>query len=124
MKNLFAMVVLAAVLAVPATAAGIDGKWKGAMPSRDGNTREVVFQFKAEGANLSGNFVGPMGREIAIKDGKISADSISFSISLDFNGSMVKIDYTGKLSGEDLNMRMQREGASRSVEFALKRAGS
>ena len=112
------------VLAIPATAAEIDGKWKGAMSSRDGNAREVAFQFKAEGAALTGNFIGPMGREIAIQDGKVSGDSISFSVSLEFNGSMVKIGYAGKLSGGELNMRMQREAASRSVEFTLKRAGS
>ena len=123
MRDLVAVLTIAAVLSIPAMADGIDGKWKGAMPSRDGNSREAAFEFKAEGSTLTGNFIGPMGREIAIKDGKISGDSIAFSVSLDFNGSMVKIGYTGKLSGGDLNMRMQREGASRSVEFTLKRSG-
>ena len=122
MRNLVALVTIAAALAIPAMAADIDGKWKGAMPSRDGNTREVAFQFKAEGGNLTGNFIGPMGREIEIKDGKVSGDAISFSVSLEFNGSMVKIGYTGKISAGDLNMRMLRDGASRSVEFTLKKA--
>ncbi len=124
MRNLVALVTIAAALAIPAVAADIDGKWNGAMPSRDGNPREVSFQFKAEGAKLTGHFIGPMGREIAIQDGKVAGDSISFSVSLDFNGNMVKIGYTGKLSGGDLKMKMQREGASRSVEFTLKRAGA
>lgn len=123
MRHLITLVTLAALSAIPVLSADVSGKWKGAMPSRDGNSREVVFQFQSDGPKLNGNFIGPMGREIAIADGKVSGDSISFSVSVDFNGSMVKIGYTGKLTGEDLNMRMQREGASRSVEFTLKRAG-
>jgi hypothetical protein len=123
MRNLISFATLVGILAIPAMAAGIDGKWKGEMPSRDGNAREVSFQFKAEAAKLTGHFMGPMGREIPIQDGRVSGDSISFFISLDFNGNMVKIGYTGKLSSGNLNMKMQREGASRSVEFTLKRAG-
>ena len=115
---------MAAMLAVPALAADFDGKWKGTMPSRDGNAREVSFLFHSEGAALTGNFIGPMGREVAISDGKIEGEALSFSVSVDFNGSMVKIRYNGKLSGEDLTMKMQREGATRSVEFSLKKAGS
>jgi hypothetical protein len=124
MRHLVALVTATAWLAVSATAADVNGKWKGAMPSRDGNAREVSFQFKAAGANLTGNFIGSMGREIEIKDGKVTGDSISFSLSLEFNGNMVKVNYTGKFSGDDLNMKMQREGAPRSVEFTLKRAGA
>ena len=124
MKRLFALSAITALLAIPAMAADFNGKWKGAMPSRDGNSREVVFQFKTDGTNLTGNFIGPMGREVEIKDGKVSGASISFNVSLDFNGSMVKITYSGISSGEDLNMKMQREGVPRSVEFTLKRAGA
>ena len=124
MRHLVALVTTTALLAISAMAADVNGKWKGAMPSRDGNAREVSFQFKTDGANLTGNFMGPMGREINIKDGRVAGDSISFSLSLEFNGSMVKVNYTGKFSGDDLNMKMQREGAPRSVEFTLKRAGA
>ena len=124
MRHLVTLATMVALLALPAFGADFNGKWKGAMPSRDGNSREAAFQFHAIGATLTGNFTGPMGREIEIKDGKVVGDSISFSVSLDLNGNMTKINYTGKLAGEDLNMRMQREGASRSVEFTLKRAGA
>ena len=124
MRYQIALVTMAALMAVQALAADLNGKWKGAMPSRDGNARDISFQFQADGGNLTGSFIGPMGREIAIKDGKVSGDSISFSVSLELNGNFVKIGYTGKLSGEELSMKMQREGASRSVEFTLKRAGA
>lgn len=124
MRHWGALVIAAALLALPAMAADVSGKWKGAMPSRDGKSREVSFQFKADGAKLMGNFIGPMGREVAINEGKVTGDSIWFSVSVDFNGSMVKINYSGKLVGEELNMKMQREGAPRSVEFTLKRVGA
>ncbi len=123
MRTIFTFA-LAAMLAVPALAADFNGKWKGALPSRDGNTRDVAFLFHVEGGKLTGQFMGPMGREVAISDGKVEGDAISFAVSLDFNGSMVKVRYSGKLAGEDLKMTMQRDGVARAVEFSLKRAGS
>jgi hypothetical protein len=42
---------------------------------------------------------------------------------MEFNGTAVKLLYSGKLAGEGLAMKMQREGAPRSVEFTLKKSG-
>jgi len=113
-----------ALMAVQALAADINGDWKGTMPSRDGNSRRVSFHFKASGATLTGSFMGPMGHDVEISGGKVTEHGVAFDVAMDFNGSMVKIHYTGKFSGDELKMKMQRQGASRSVEFALKKTAN
>ena len=44
---------MAAIFAVGAAAAEVDGKWTAEVPGRQGNT-EMTFNFKAEGAKLTG----------------------------------------------------------------------
>ena len=104
------------------SAAVIDGTWTGQMTGRNGTPRDMSFTFKADGEKLTGTMLGPMGREMEIREGKIAGDEISFVIFLQFGDAPVKMSYSGKLSGDELKMKVQREGAPRSTEFALKKA--
>ncbi len=117
-------VVLSFVFAMTAFCADLTGKWKGSMPGRDGNAREISFDFKADGAKLTGSMMGPMGNEIEISDGKVDGQDLSFKVVLEFNGNAMSLNYTGKLEGDDLKLKMQREGAPRAMEMILKKAGS
>jgi hypothetical protein len=118
------LMLAAALASVAMLGADVSGKWKGSMPGRDGNTRDVSFNFKADGSKLSGTMMGPMGRETEISDGKVDGDNISFNVKLDLNGTAMTIVYTGKVKGEEIDMKSQREGAPRSTEFTVKTAGS
>jgi hypothetical protein len=117
---------LVAALAFTLSAFGADltGKWKGSMPGRDGNAREISFQFKADGAKLTGSMMGPMGNEVEISEGKVDGQDVSFKVVLEFNGNTMSLNYTGKLEGDDLKLKMQREGAPRAMEMMLKKSGS
>ncbi|OYW12282.1 MAG: hypothetical protein B7X34_02055, partial [Acidobacteriia bacterium 12-62-4] len=75
-------VVLTLAFALSVFGADLTGKWKGSMPGRDGNAREISFNFKAEGAKLTGTMMGPMGNEIEISDGKVDAQDVSFKVVL------------------------------------------
>jgi hypothetical protein len=118
------LAVLTLALALSAFSADLTGKWKGSMPGRDGNAREISFTFKADGAKLTGSMMGPMGNEVAISDGKVEGQDVSFKVVLEFNGNAMSLNYTGKLDGDDLRLKMQREGAPRAMEMSLKKAGS
>src|SRR5262249_58226852 len=74
------------LVAAPARAADVDGKWTGSLDTPMGAVN-VGFNFKADGATLSGTTTGPDGSEIAIKNGKIEGDKISFLVSIDFGGT-------------------------------------
>ena len=116
-------ILLTLLLAAAALAADIDGKWKGNAPGRDGNTREIGFDFKTDGAKLSGSMMGPMG-EVPISEGKVEGSDVSFKVVLEFNGNSMSMSYTGKLDGTELKLKMQREGAPRAMEMTLKKAGA
>ena len=119
------LVVLAAILVLAATtlfAADVTGKWAGEVQGRNGQTRQISFNFKQDGATLTGNMVGPMGKEVEITDGKVDGDNIAFTVNMEFQGNAVKIKYTGTLEGDSLKMKSQREGSDRVQEFTAKKA--
>ena len=113
-------VALLAMTAISGFAADIDGKWKGQLPGRDGNMREISFDFKANGTNLNGSMQGFRG-DVPISDGKIENGAIQFKVALNMGGSAMVMNYQGILSGSELKMKMASENSPRSVEFQLKK---
>ena len=111
---------LLVLTAVSGFAADIDGKWKGQLPGRDGNMREISFDFKANGTNLSGSMQGFRG-DVPISEGKIENGAIQFKVALNMGGSAMVMNYQGILSGSELKMKMASENSPRSVEFQLKK---
>jgi hypothetical protein len=109
-----------AAISMCAAAADVTGKWIAQVPGRDNQTREVVFNFKAEGAKLSGTMSGPQGADIAISDGKVDADAIAFSVKLEFNGNSMVRNYSGTVSGDEIKMKSQTQRGAQ--EFVAKRA--
>jgi len=119
LKNCLLVVGLMLVAAM-AFAAPIDGKWVGEVPGMDGSPMKISYTFKAEGATLTGSTTSPDGKEMAIKDGKIDGNNISFSIAFDMGGQEMKMDMKGVLSGDDLKLTMDMMG--QPMEIPLKRA--
>src|ERR1051325_729876 len=110
-KVLFSLFVFAAVMfaATPARAADVDGKWTGALDTPMG-TVNVGFNFKADGATLTGTTTGPDGGEIAIKNGKIDGDKISFVVTLDFGGMAFDLNYTGVVKPDQVALTIDIMG--------------
>ncbi len=119
MKNCILVVGLMLVAAM-AFAAPIDGKWVGEVPGMEGAPMKISYTFKADGATLTGSTTSPDGKEMAIKDGKIDGNNISFSIAFDMGGQEMKMDMKGVLSGDDLKLTMDMMG--QPMEIPLKRA--
>jgi hypothetical protein len=97
-------------------AADVSGKWTGEVPGRQ-QTAAATFVFKVDGDKLTGTMTGPQGREIALQDGKVSGDQISFSTQ----GGQAKILFQGTVAGDTIKMTRTREGGQ-GREFTLKRA--
>jgi hypothetical protein len=113
---------LTLLVAGAALAADVTGKWTATMQGRDGNTREVVYNLKAEGDKLTGTTTGFRGQELQIQDGKVDGDKISFVTKAEFNGNTMVITYKGTVSGDEIKFSQQREGADQAREFVAKRA--
>jgi hypothetical protein len=116
MKALIAML---ALFAASATAADITGTWKGTAESPNG-TIERTFVFKQTGSALTGESNSEMLGKSTIVDGKVEGDSVSFSMNVKFQDNEMKLNYSGKVSGD--SMKLHVEGAGFEIEYVLKKA--
>jgi len=132
-KKLLFVVSLMLVVAFALMAADITGKWVAEQPGRNGGPpRQTTFDLKANGATLTGTMTGGMGggrrgggggggggagggaaaapqaREIS--DGTIDGNNISFTVKVEFNGNTMMSKYEGTLSGDELKLKVTRDG--------------
>jgi hypothetical protein len=111
---------LICALSLTLLAADVTGKWIAQVPGRDGQTREQTFTFKVDGDKLTGTMSGRQS-DTPIADGKISGDTISFTVTREFGGNTMKWTYTGKVAGDEI--KFKREGGQgQPQEFVAKRA--
>ena len=113
-----ALVLALSLVAAPAFAADVDGKWAGTI-STPGGDFPVAFEFKADGTTLTRTTQSPDGMSINIKDGKIDGDKVTFGVSLDFGGMAIDIAYTGVVSPTEMIMTADVAGMAR--EFVVKK---
>jgi hypothetical protein len=98
---------VASALALAGTARAGDnvaGKWKGEIDTQIGLQR-YTFDFKVAGTNLTGKAIGEreMGTDtVVITEGTISTNGIFFVEPLKFGGNELRIEYTGKVSGDEI----------------------
>ena len=91
------------LVATPAFAADIDGKWTGSLDTPNG-AMAISYTFKSEGNKFTGTTSGPDGTAIAIAGGKIDGNKISFTLTLDFGAGATTFNYTGELSPTGLQL--------------------
>ena len=120
MKSLWVLVLIAgfslALLAADAT-----GTWKASMETPNG-TMENTFTLKVDGDKLTGTItMGQMG-EAPISEGKVDGDNVSFAVVREFNGNQFRINYKGKVSGDELKLSGEVVGMDRTFEMTAKRA--
>ena len=122
MRRLMITGFLLGLLSLTALAAEVSGKWTAQVPGRNGQTREQTFNFKADGNTLTGTVSGRQG-DMAISEGKIDGDQISFTQTMEFNGNSMKLVYKGTVSGDEIKFTRQRDGGEgQPQEFTAKRA--
>jgi hypothetical protein len=69
--------------------------------------QKYTYEFKADGTNLTGRAVGVTENgtnNSAIAEGKINQDTITFVEPLKFGDNDIRIEYTGKVSGDEIKL--------------------
>jgi hypothetical protein len=93
-----------ALLALPAAAADVTGKWTTTFDTQVG-PQKYTFDLKAEGEKLTGKAaferMGQAG-EAELVDGKVVGDEVSFAETMDAMGQTVRIEYKGKVKGDEI----------------------
>jgi len=82
----------------------ITGKWKAEFDSQIG-IQKYTYDFKVSGTNLTGRAIGirEMGtNEVVITEGTVSTNGIFFVEPLKFGDNELRIEYTGKVSGDEI----------------------
>jgi hypothetical protein len=93
------------LLAAPAFAADVDGKWTGTM-STPGGDFPLTFTFKADGSKLTGSMTGMDGMEIPIANGKVDGNQISYTVTIDFGGMALEMVYKGVVTPAEIKLDM------------------
>ena len=126
MKRIVKIIGLAAVaLAFVGTASAQDtvtGKWQGQFDSQIG-VQKYTYEFKAYGTNLTGRAVGITENgtnDVAITEGTVSTNGISFVEAFKFNDIDARIEYTGKVSGDEIKLH-RKVGDFADEDLVVKR---
>jgi len=105
--------------AVAAFAADVTGAWSGEAKGPNGESFPLTFNFKQDGAKLTGTVTGPQGDPLEITDGKVDGDKIAFNVS--FNG--MTISHDGVIKGDEIALKTKTDqGAFPGGEMTLKRS--
>jgi hypothetical protein len=99
-STLLACAILLVLMGVAAWAADLTGVWTGTLAAGDGNF-ELTYTLKQEGTKLTGTVTGPTD-PIAIQDGKVEGDKLSFWLQVDMGGNVVKFTSKGTIKGDTI----------------------
>jgi hypothetical protein len=111
--------VLALMIAALAFGADVTGKWTASFDTQIG-VQNYTYNLKVDGGKLTGTAKSQFG-ETAITEGTVNGDDIAFVENLDFQGQPLRIEYRGKVSGDEI--RFTRKVADVATEeFVATRA--
>ncbi len=99
---------LVLVSALVASGADLTGIWTGQAPGRNGETEDVTFRFRQDGAALNGKLYAETG-DIPIVDGKVEGDRIRFSVVIRFSSNATTFTYSGTVNGDEIRMTRERD---------------
>jgi hypothetical protein len=100
----------------------VTGTWKGQFDSQIG-LQKYTYVFKATGTNLTGKAIGEreMGtNEVVITQGTVGTNGVFFVESLKFGDNDLRIEYTGKVSGDEIKFH-RKVGDFAEEDFTAKR---
>jgi hypothetical protein len=110
MKNFInALSLMACALAFAGAARAQDsvaGKWSAQFDSQIG-VQNYTYEFKVNGTNLTGRAIGIRDNgtnDVAITEGSVTTNGISFVEPLKFDDNDIRIEYTGKVKGDEIKL--------------------
>jgi hypothetical protein len=126
MKTYTKSIALAFTLGLAGSAWSADitvaGKWKGQFDSQIG-LQKYTYEFMVDGTNLTGRAIGERQvgtNNVAITEGKIKQDEISFVEPEKFQDMDLRVEYTGKVSGDEIKFH-RKVGDFAEEDFVAKR---
>jgi hypothetical protein len=100
----------------------VTGTWQGQFDSQIG-LQKYTYVFKVAGPNLTGKAIGEreMGtNEVVITEGTVGTNGIFFVEPLKIGDNDLRIEYTGKISGDEIKFH-RKVGDFAEEDFTAKR---
>lgn len=116
MKSLLLSLLL---FAFAASAADISGNWKATAEGPQG-AMERTFTFKQEGAKLTGETTSSFAGKSVINDGKVDGENITFTIVVKIQDQELKMNYKGKVTGNEIKFTVDGFGGQ-TIEWNAKK---
>lgn len=117
MKKWLTLFVLSAVSVLGADVAGT---WKATAEGPNG-TIERTFVFKVDGTTLTGESVSSFTGKSVIENGKVDGDNLTFNLTVKIQDNELKLDYKGKVTGDDIALTAAFPGGDQTIEWKGKR---
>jgi len=116
------ILVLIALFAFCALAADISGNWKATAEGPNGSM-ERTFTFKVDGNKVTGETTSSFAGKSTITDGKVEGDTVTFTITVNFNGNEMKLNYKGKIdsTGNQIHFTVENPAGGNTIEWDAKK---
>ncbi len=115
--------VLASTTVTTRAGDSVAGIWKGQFDSQIG-LQKYTFILKVDGDKITGKAIGEREigtNEVVITEGKMGTNEIFFVEPLKFQDNEIRIEYTGKVSGDEIKFH-RKVGDFAEEDFTAKRA--
>jgi hypothetical protein len=102
-----------AIAATTTFAADLTGIWAGQAPGRRGDKEDVAFQFKVNGATLTGKMFGDEF-DLPLEEASVSGNQVTFTVTTTnyYSRSQVKFVYTGTIKDNEIELTRARIGGA------------
>jgi opacity protein-like surface antigen len=117
-RKILLATLITAFACTAAFAASVDGKWKATFDTQMG-TQNYTYEFHVDGNKVTGTATNDRG-QTPITEGKLDGDTITFVEALSFNGNDIRIEYTGKIDGDQIKFT-RKIGDFATEELVAKR---
>jgi len=106
-------------------ATNISGEWRAEFDTQIG-MQKYVYTLHVDGDKMTGKAnaeVNGEKRETELKEGKLDGDTVTFVENLKFGDNDLRIEYTGKIHGDEISFK-RKVGDFATEEFVAKRGVS
>jgi hypothetical protein len=118
-RRILILLILSLIATFTALAAAVAGKWTASFDTQIG-VQNYTYEFKIDAGKLTGTATGPQGA-VAITESKIDGDNVFFVENMNYQGMDIRIEYSGKLAGDELKLT-RKVGEFATEELVAKRA--
>ena len=112
---------VAAAKPVAPAAADASGNWKGAFDFQGTNV-PLTFHLTVAAGVLTGTVEGLPTTPADIHDGKVDGDTVTFTATTDYQGTPVKLVFTGKVAADGIKFSFGTEDGSWGTELTATKA--